>query len=101
MNSRLDLHNKLISIIGNNHVYYQSPESMKIEYPCIRYSLDDREPTFADNKKYINRKRYVLIFIDKLPDNTVIDKLLELPLSSYDRHYTSDNLNHDVITLYY
>ena len=101
MNRRLELQSLLEELLGNRHVYYQPPENLKIEYPCIRYSLDDREPTFADNKKYINRKKYVLIFIDKLPDNSVIDKLLELPLSSYDRHYTSDNLNHDVITLYY
>ena len=28
-------------------------------------------------------------------------KLLEMPYCSYDRQYKSDNLNHDVLTLYY
>ena len=31
----------------------------------------------------------------------VIDKLLELPMSGFATHYESDNLNHDVIILYY
>ena len=39
--------------------------------------------------------------IDKKPDNEVIDKILHLPYSSFDRHYKADNLNHDVFTLYY
>ena len=101
MNSRLKLHEILVNILGSNHVYYQSPEDLKLEYPCIRYSKDDIDSKFADNIKYINKKKYIIIVIDKLPDSDVIDKILELPLSSYERHYTSDNLNHDVIILYY
>lgn len=101
MNNRLKLHEILVNILGNNHVYYQSPEDLKLEYPCIRYSKDDIDSKFADNIKYINKKKYIIIVIDKLPDSDVIDKILELPLSSYERHYTSDNLNHDVIILYY
>ena len=101
MNRRLELQSLLEELLGNRNVYYQSPENLKMEYPCIRYATDDVELMFADNAKYNKRKRYELIVIDKLPDNSVIDKLLDLPLSSYERHYTSDNLNHDVITLYY
>lgn len=101
MNRRLKLQSLLEELLGNKHVYYQPPENLKMEYPCIRYTTDDVDLMFADNTKYNKRKRYELIVIDKLPDNIVIDKLLDLPLSSYERHYTSDNLNHDVITLYY
>ena len=36
------------------------------------------------------------------PDNPVIEKILtEMPYSSYDRPYKTDNLNHDVLTIYY
>lgn len=101
MDKRLELHEILINLLGNNNVYYQSPEDMKINYPCIRYSKDDINSIYADNKKYLNKKLYILIIIDRLPDNPVIDKILELPLTSYERHYTSDNLNHDVINIYY
>ena len=101
MNKRLELQNILETLMGNRHVYYQPPENLKMEYPCIRYSKSDILSNYADNINYINKINYEIIVIDKNPDNVVIEKILELPLSSYDRHYVSDNLNHDVIRLYY
>ena len=101
MNKRLELHNKLVELFGNNHVYYQPPESLKMEYPCIRYSKSDITSRHADNINYVNKTSYEIVIIDKHPDNVVIEKILALPLSSYNRHYVSDNLNHDVIQLYY
>lgn len=101
MSKRLELHNKLVELFGNNHVYYQPPENLKVEYPCIRYSKSDITSRHADNINYVNKTSYKIVIIDKHPDNVVIEKILELPLSSYDRHYISDNLNHDVIRIYY
>lgn len=101
MNRRLELQAKLEELLGSRNVYYQPPESLKMEYPCIRYSKSDIESMHADNMKYANHKSYELIVIDKLPDNPVIDAILELPYTSFDRHYKSNNLNHDVITIYY
>ena len=101
MRTRLELQNKLVELLGNNHVYYQPPESLKMEYPCIRYSKSDIEETHADNVKYSRNNRYEIIVIDKLPDNEVIKKILDLPYTSFDRHYTANNLNHDVIILYF
>lgn len=101
MSKRLELHNKLVALFGNNHVYYQPPENLKMEYPCIRYSKSDITSRHADNINYVNKTSYEIVIIDKHPDNVVIEKILELPLSSYDRHYISDNLNHDVIRIYY
>lgn len=101
MANRLVLHNKLIELLGNKNVYYQSPENLKIEYPAIRYSKEDIDSKYANNKKYINTNLYTIIVIDKKPDNPVIEKILELPMAEYDRHYASNNLNHDVIKIYY
>ena len=101
MNKRLELQTKLEKLFGNRRVYYQPPENLKMEYPCIRYSKSDIISRHADDIKYVNRISYEIIVIDKHPDNDVIEKILELPLSSYDRHYVYDNLNHDVIRLYY
>ena len=101
MNKRLELHNKLVALFRNDHVYYQPPENLKMEYPCIRYSKSDITSRHADNINYVNKTSYEIVVIDKHPDNVVIEKILELPLSSYDRHYISDNLNHDVIRIYY
>ena len=70
-------------------------------YPAIRYSRNDFDIKHANDGVYSKKTRYEIIVIDKNPDNPVIEKLMELPYCSYDRHYTSNNLNHDVLTLYY
>ena len=101
MANRVKLQAKLEELIGNKNVYYQPPESLKMEYPCIRYSKSNIVSTHADNMKYSNNTKYEIIVIDKRPDNDVIKKILNLPYSEHDRHYVSNNLNHDVIILYF
>lgn len=101
MASRLDLQSKLEELLNSKNVYYQSPENNKMEYPAIKYSKSNISSRHANNAKYSNFTRYEIIVIDRRPDNDVIQKILELPLSSFDRHYKSDNLNHDIITLYF
>ena len=101
MASRLELQSKLEELLGSRNVYYQPSETLKMEYPAIRYSLSKIDSRFANNSKYSNFNRYEIIVIDGLPDNEVIQKILNLPLSSYDRRYTADNKNHDVIILYF
>lgn len=101
MSNRTNLQATLERILGSRNVYYQPPESVKITYPAIVYSRDDVVSQHADDMKYIHTNRYEIIVIDKRPDNEAIDKILELPLSSFNRHYTADNLHHDVLTLYY
>lgn len=101
MSNRTDLQAKLERILGSRNVYYQPPESVKMNYPAIVYSRSDINSKYADNKSYLRTNRYEIIVIDKRPDNDATDKILELPLSSFDRHYTADNLHHDVLTLYY
>ena len=83
------------------HVYYQPPDNLTMEYPAIRYSLSDIDSKYANNKMYVGMKCYDIVVIDKDEDNPVIEKLLELPYASFNRHYVSDNLNHDIIKLYY
>lgn len=101
MSNRTNLQAKLEKILGSRNVYYQPPESVKMSYPAIVYTMSDIDSKHANDKAYINHNRYEIIVIDKKPDNEAIEKILELPFSSFDRHYTSDNLHHDVITLYY
>ena len=101
MATRLELQSKLEELLGFKHVYYQPPETIKMEYPAIKYSKSNVNIRSANDKTYSKINRYEVIVIDKKPDNPVIDKLLELPYCSYDRHYKADNLNHDVLILYY
>lgn len=101
MASREDLQYKLVELLGSNHVYYQPPEDLKIEYPAIIYSKSRIDTKKANDTTYKKDVRYDITVIDRKPDNPVINKLLDLPYCSYDRNYKSDNLNHDTMTLYY
>lgn len=101
MASRLDLHEILCSILGSRNVYFQPPESIKLEYDCIIYSRKNIDNVFADNSVYRQHDSYEVIIIYEDPDSEIPRKLSLLPMCSFDRHYTSDNLNHDVFTLYY
>ena len=101
MASRIELQRELERLLGSRHVYYQAPESVKMEYPAIRYKKSDINTKFANDKPYVHKKKYEIIVIDRMPDNPVIDKILKLPMCTWSTYYTADNLHHDVITLYY
>lgn len=101
MKTRLELQTKLEELFGSRNVYYQPPENLSMNYPAIVYSKNDIDKEYADNLGYINTNSYRITIIDKKPDNPIIKKLLDLPYSSYDRNYVKDNLNHDVIILYF
>lgn len=101
MKSRLELQELLENLLESDHVYYQPPENLKMEYPCIRYYKDDIETDYADDMKYSMYDIYHIVVISKRPDHEVIKKLLTLPYASFNRHYVSDELNHDVIKLYF
>ena len=101
MASRLDLHEILCGILGSRNVYFQPPESIKLEYDCIIYSRKNIDNVFADNSVYRQHDSYEVIIIYEDPDSEIPRKLSLLPMCSFDRHYISDNLNHDVFTLYY
>lgn len=101
MGTRLELQADLEKLLGSRNVYYQPPSSITMNYPAIVYSKSRVETKKADDSVYLKHRRYNIIVIDRKPDNPVIDSLLELPYCSYDRIYRSDNLYHDVLTLYY
>ena len=96
---REELHKILTAI--TNHVYFQPPENVKIEYPCIIYRRSTANTQHADNKPYVFARFYQLTIIDKDPDSELVAKVAQLPTAAFDRHYTFENLNHDVFVIYY
>ena len=105
MGTRLDLHHALCEVIGcpdkgpECRCYYQPPT--KLQYPCIVYTLETADTKFADNKPYMQRKRYQVTVIDKNPDSSYPDIIAQWPLCLFDRTYKADNLNHFVFNIYY
>lgn len=104
MASRLELHEKLCEILGNTKdVYFQPPASIKISYPAILYSLNDRKLKRADDNLYLTAKEYMITVITDDPEDELPDKVLHSfgGKIGYDRRYISNNLYHDVFTIIY
>ena len=100
MEKRLKLDEILRGVDENVHVYFQPPESIQMDYPAIVYSRSRIRDIHADNIKYLGHDAYQVIVIDWDPDSAIISKIRQLPYCSWDRHYKSDNLNHDSFTIY-
>lgn len=101
MARRLELQTLLEGLLGTRNVYFQPPPSISLKYPCIVYNRQSIDTTHADNKPYKRKTRYQVTVIDSNPDSTIHEKVGALPMSSYDRFYAADNLNHDVYNLFF
>jgi hypothetical protein len=101
MAQRLELHALLVSISEIDNVYFQPPPTLQMKYPCVVYRRDYELFNHADDLAYLRRKRYLVTVIDSNPDSNIPDKIAELPLCTYDRFYTAENLNHDVYKLFF
>lgn len=101
MGNRLDLQALLEELLGSENVYFQPPASVRMSYPAIVYSRRSIDNTHANNAAYLQSTSYEITVIDKNPDSEIVNKVSKLPMCSYDRQYTKDNLYHDVFTLHY
>ena len=97
--TRAELNQRFVDIVGEGHVYFQPPSSIKMKYPAIRYKFKLARSEFADDGRYSTDQVFEAILIDSNPDNTNKDKMLLIPYTSPERSYTSDNLNHYVFTI--
>lgn len=72
-----------------------------MQYPCIVYERDKASRQNADNLAYRWKQGYQVTYIDKSPDSDVLDALIAMPLSEFDRHFATSGLNHDVFVIYH
>lgn len=102
MASRLELHEELCEALGTRNVYFNPPESVKMQYDAIRYGLGGKDLKRANDKIYRNTNRYDGVVITRNPDTDIPDKLLaRFEMISFGRPYPADNLNHYPFTIYY
>lgn len=83
------------------HVYFQPPPNYEIQYPCILYTRSGQDVKRADNLRYRHTIKYQVTVIDRRPDGPLWDLVADLPMCDFDRHFTADNLNHDVFKLFF
>ena len=101
MANRFELQALFEELLGSRNVYFQPPDSMKINYPAIVYELGNIESNYADDGLYTSINQYKVTVITKDPDSDLVGKVAALPLCRFDRPYKADNLNHYVYTLYF
>lgn len=99
-NRRISLHRKLEAVLGSKNVYFQAPTGTRLQYPCIIYNLANANDIHANDQIYRRLYRFTLTYITKDPDDPMRDKIDNLRYCSFDRFFTSDNLNHYVYTIY-
>lgn len=101
MGKREQLQVILEEILGSDNVYFQPPQSNELSYPCILYSLNAGSTKFANDKPYNIQMGYSVTVIDEDPDSQIPGKVASLPMCTFNRFYTADNLNHTIYNLYY
>lgn len=98
--SRLEFHDVLVNILGSSNVYFQPPENLKLNYPCIVYSINNIDTKYTNNYPYKIDVCYQVTLISRDPDDETRDKLLKLQMCRYERQFKSNDLNHDVFRIY-
>lgn len=98
---RLELHEILCGVLGSRNVYFQPPETVKLHYPALIYSRSRIDRRYADNAVYTQETAYDVTVVYKDPDSDIPERISRLPWCRFVRHYVSDNLIHDVFTLYH
>ena len=101
MKNRADLQTLLENLLESRNVYFQPPSTLMMKYPAIVYGRNDINNHFANDSVYKQTCAYEITVIDKNPDSEITKKVSMLPMCRFNRNFKSDNLNHDVFTLYY
>lgn len=83
------------------NVYFQAPPNTVMQYPCIRYEINDAETQFAGNAPYLHEWRYQVMVIDRDPDSPIRDAIALLPKCRFQRSYPADDLHHFVFNLFF
>lgn len=102
MDQRLLLHEVLVAALGSSEdVHFQPPTSTELRYPCITYERDRARTNHADNVPWSVKRGYTVTVIDRDPDSPILEKIERIPSCEFSRHFTTDNLNHDVYNIFF
>jgi hypothetical protein len=103
MGARADFQTILETILGSNKVYFKPPtDPLDYSSPIIMYKRDWAKSIFATNRAYRHVLRYQVTLISRSADtDSIREALALLPMSTYDRYFTTDNLHHDVFKIFF
>lgn len=102
VDKRLELQQKFEDILGTRNVYFQPPETMKLQYPCILYFKTNVPVSYANDSVYKYKQGYTVTYVDKDPDAEMPFTILKsFKYCRIDSFYKSEGLNHTKLTIYY
>ena len=99
--TRVELHHKLVEMLGSNNVYFDPPENFKLKYPCIVYYLEGLADIPADNQTYRRLHRYNLTYITTKAEDPFAEELAALRYCTLTRPFAVSDLHHWSYTLFY
>lgn len=98
---RLELHKFLSQVPDVKKVYYSPPSGIRMKYPCIKYDLANPRAFHADNFPYFVKLQWTITIIDEDPDSKIASTFFDIPKCTFDRKFSSEDLNHFVFSLYF
>ena len=99
--TRAELDRILRTTLGTTNVYFDPPESFKLKYPCIVYSLGAHVERFSENEVYNRLKRYTLTYITRDADDPMVEILEDMEYCHLNRPFTADGLFHYAYDIYF
>lgn len=110
-----DLIRELQDLLGTEQVYFQSSPAAGTDYfgesylftgmhfPCFTVERTTAYQPKANDRNYLFRPGYKVSYINPdEPDPWMLERVMRhFQYCHYNRHYVSDNLHHDVFTIYY
>lgn len=104
--SRLFIHNELVKVLTRTHpdaekrVFFNPDSNTKLAYPCIIYKEQTYNARRADNLRYFSSIEYQITIIDRDPDTSIHENILDhFEHSRYSNNFRSDNLIHHILTI--
>lgn len=98
---RRALQQLLAAIPEVKNAYFQEPNNVAMEYPCIVFAKDLVRTRHASNRPYFRQQRYLITVIDERPDSPIERYVQEMPTAGFNRRFVADKLHHVVYTLFY
>ena len=99
-----ELRDQLYLVNNTKNVYYNPPSSIKMEFPCFRFELNNVDVKHADNKAYARKKRWAVTYISRNVEDIEIvsEQMFDIfQYCNFDTSFRADNLNHAVFNLYF
>ena len=85
-------------------VYFDPPTSVRMDYPCFRFVMNNTDSRYADNIHYMNHKRWAITYITRDVEDAeqVVKPVLNaFKYCTHETTYRAENLEHVVFNLYF